>query len=64
MSRRLFAIPDPEIARCPVYWFSIMDRAWRRGEFELAANAHRKLACLGVEVRYHRPESGRAGRPW
>jgi hypothetical protein len=38
-----------------VYWFFVMEEAKDRGDFELAAQAKRELARLGVRVVYGPP---------
>ena len=40
----------------PIYWFTILELAIDRGDFEQAAEAQRELARLGVRVQYGRPQ--------
>lgn len=37
---------------CPSVWFMILERAKHAHNFELAAEAQRKLEALGVRVEY------------
>ena len=46
---------DPAVTDVPAYWFSVMEMAKERGDFELAARAKRELERLGIHVTYRRP---------
>jgi hypothetical protein len=36
----------------PIVWFSILERAWRTGDFEAERHAVRELERLGVTVHF------------
>ena len=45
--------PDPDPVRdWPLWWFSRLEAAIERGDFQTAADAQRELERLGVTVRY------------
>src|SRR4051794_24329359 len=44
------------VADWPLYWFARLEKAVEQGDHAMAAAAQRRLATLGVRVRYGRPE--------
>ena len=47
-----------DIRNWPLWWFSNLECAVERGDFDAAARAQRELARLGVRVDYGRPRGG------
>jgi hypothetical protein len=47
----------------PVYWFIVLERAVKRGDYDIAAHAQRELNRLGVKVAYRKVayRAGKAG---
>lgn len=54
---------DKEVATdSPTAWFSVLERALRTEDYELAARAKRELGRLGVEVSFKGPGKRKAVR--
>ncbi len=49
-----------EAAESPTAWFAVLERARLTDDFELAAQAQRELARLGVVVRFHQAKKSRS----
>jgi hypothetical protein len=47
--------PDPSVIDWPLYWFARLEKAVEDGDHQVAAEAQRELARLGVRVSYGRP---------
>ena len=45
----------PQAADWPLYWFAKLEKAVEAGDHQVAAEAQRELARLGVRVAYGRP---------
>jgi hypothetical protein len=47
--------PDQPVIDWPLYWFARLEKAVETGDHQVAAEAQRHLARLGVRVSYGRP---------
>jgi hypothetical protein len=54
---------DDAVSESAVYWFTLMEMAKERGDFERAAEAKRQLKRLGVTVTYRAPRPRTPGGP-